>query len=81
MKNSLIKFLDYDEQNQNKVKMNTQPTVVFRQLEQGYDRENEEELSVYTPLEIEAVEQKRNLNSRENLHLLLISDDLSMIHF
>jgi hypothetical protein len=49
---------------------------VIRQLEEGI----EGDYSVSTPLEIEAVEHKRNLNSRENLHLLLISDDLGLIN-
>ena len=75
MKNSLIKFLDYDEKSQ--TRGCTQPTVVIRQLEEGI----EGDYCVNTPLEIEAVEHKRNLNSRENLHLLLISDDLGIINF
>lgn len=51
--------------------------MVIRQLEEGLDND----YCINTPLEIEAVEHKRNLNSRENLHLLLISDDLGMINF
>ena len=33
MKNSLIKFLDYDDQNVDKIKQSTQPTVVLRQFQ------------------------------------------------
>jgi hypothetical protein len=50
-------------------------------MEDGIDFENQLELSVCTPIQFEAVEEQRNLNSRENLHLLLISDDLNMLNF
>ena len=54
MKNSLIKFLDYDDQNIDKIKQSTQPTVIFRS-DQTTNKQDDE-LSVYTPQEIEALE-------------------------
>jgi len=53
--------------------------VILRQFESSNDQQ--EEMSVYAPEEFEALERQRNINSRENLHLMLITDDISLTNF
>ncbi len=56
MKNSLIKCMDYDESNLQNTSFQTQQVVIKKDLEEGIDFENQQELSVCTPLEFEASE-------------------------
>lgn len=56
MKNSLIKCMDYDESNQKNLNFQTQQVVIRKDIDEGIDYENQQELSVCTPLEFEANE-------------------------
>ena len=56
MKNSLIKCMDYDESNQKNLSFQTQQVVIRKDIEEGIVYENQQELSVCTPLEFEANE-------------------------
>ena len=82
MKNSLVKFLDFESREHNpSVQVGTQPVVIQRDSELMEDM-CRSELSVCTPLTETPANagQPYDCNSRENLHLLLITDDMSFIN-
>ena len=89
MKNSLMKYMDYESREANpQVPVGTQP-VVIQKISKPYSTSQSELLSVCTP--VSAAEHQYNsgnpnaystgsdCNARENLHILAVVDDMSYV--
>ena len=78
LKNSLMKYLDFESRENNPlVQVGTQPIVIKRDSRE----DSNFDMSVCTPMtEQQNICSGFDCNSRENLHLLMITDDMSFIN-
>ena len=72
-----MKYLDFESSESNPlIQAGTQPVVIQREMAEI----SQTELSVCTPLTEQPAGSAFSCNSRENLHLLMITDDMSFIN-